>query len=104
MKGREMKAKAIMIDAKDNVATALSDLHAGEIIVVKGGVDGEVKVLQDIQFGHKFATGPIGKGEEVVKYGETIGRATANIKKGEHVHVHNIESLRGRGDIPKAGS
>jgi altronate dehydratase small subunit len=41
----------------------------------------------------------IGKGDDVVKYGEIIGRATADIAKGEHVHVHNIESLRGRGDI-----
>ncbi|MBM4237763.1 MAG: D-galactarate dehydratase [Euryarchaeota archaeon] len=97
-----MKAKAIRIDAKDNVATALSDLRAGESVVVKGGMNGKVKVLQDIQFGHKFATLPIGKGQEVIKYGETIGRATADIKKGEHVHVHNIESMRGRGDIPEA--
>lgn len=43
----------------------------------------------------------IPKGGEIIKYGEIIGRATANIEPGEHVHVHNVESLRGRGDLEK---
>jgi len=37
-------------------------------------------------------------GEPVIKYGEVIGRATKDIGEGTHAHVHNIESLRGRGD------
>ncbi|VFS54652.1 Uncharacterised protein [Leminorella grimontii] len=36
--------------------------------------------------------------DEVYKYGESIGRATQAIELGEHVHVHNVESERGRGD------
>ncbi len=35
---------------------------------------------------------------EVYKYGESIGRATQEIKSGDYVHVHNVESERGRGD------
>jgi len=35
----------------------------------------------------------IKKGEKVIKYGEPIGQATTDIKKGEHVHVHNIKSI-----------
>jgi altronate dehydratase small subunit len=38
------------------------------------------------------------KGTPIIKYGETIGSATENISKGDHVHVHNVEGLRGRGD------
>jgi altronate dehydratase small subunit len=34
----------------------------------------------------------------VIKYGETIGLATSDISPGEHVHVHNVEGQRGRGD------
>ena len=40
----------------------------------------------------------INKGEHIIKYGESIGGATSNIKKGDYVHVHNLESLRARGD------
>lgn len=36
---------------------------------------------------------------EVIKYGEIIGKASVEIRKGQHVHVHNLESLRGRGDL-----
>lgn len=41
------------------------------------------------------------KGDTVWKYGQSIGKATENIEVGDHVHVHNIEPLRGRGDLSK---
>ena len=41
----------------------------------------------------------IKKGTPIIKYGETIGLATEDIKEGDHVHVHNVEGLRGRGDM-----
>jgi altronate dehydratase small subunit len=44
--------------------------------------------------------GKISKGQDVLKYGEVIGQATQDISEGKHVHVHNVESLRGRGDLP----
>jgi len=94
-----MKVKAIKMNAKDNVATAIDDIESGEVIGVKNDEIFEIKVLQKIPFGHKIALRDIAKGEEIIKYGEVIGRATAEIKKGEHVHVHNVESLRGRGDL-----
>jgi len=37
----------------------------------------------------------------IYKYGEIIGRATQLISKGSYAHIHNIESLRGRGDIER---
>jgi altronate dehydratase len=46
--------------------------------------------------GHKFALRPIASGENVIKYGEPIGETTAAIARGEHVHVHNVVSHRGR--------
>ena len=94
-----MKVKAIKMNAKDNVATAIDDIESDEVIGVKNDEIFEIKVLQKIPFGHKIALRDIAKGEEIIKYGEVIGRATAEIKKGEHVHVHNVESLRGRGDL-----
>ena len=41
----------------------------------------------------------IALGENILKYGEVIGRATKDIRAGTHAHIHNIESLRGRGDL-----
>ena len=42
--------------------------------------------------GHKYALRPIAAGENVVKYGMPIGRATEPIAPGEHVHVHNVRT------------
>ncbi|MCQ2742467.1 MAG: altronate dehydratase family protein [Bacilli bacterium] len=46
----------------------------------------------DVPAGHKIARGEIKKGEYVYKYGQIIGRATSDIKKGEWVHTHNVKS------------
>jgi altronate dehydratase small subunit len=87
---------------KDNVATALSDLVVGNRVTLMGhGKPGVITASQTIPFGHKIALLAIEKGESIVKYGEIIGRATQRITLGKHVHIHNVESLRGRGDIPK---
>ena|SRR5690554_2263987 len=95
-----MKIDAIMLTMKDNVATALRDINAQENIVI-GTENGKnsITVYQPISYGHKFAIKDIAKGEKILKYGEVIGQATELIKSGTHAHIHNIESLRGRGDI-----
>jgi len=90
---------ALMIHPDDNVATAMRPLESGECITVSaGGRETTVTLLQAVPFGHKFALRDIPAGENVTKYGETIGRATAFIRAGEHTHIHNLEGLRGRGD------
>ena len=40
--------------------------------------------------GHKYALKDIAVGENIIKYGMPIGKATQTIKKGEHVHTHNV--------------
>lgn len=92
-------SKAIVLSEKDNVATALDELKESEEVTIRNGEDRVIKILQDIPFGHKFATRNIELGEEILKYGEVIAKATVSIKEGAHVHVHNVESLRGRGDL-----
>lgn len=59
----------------------------------------EIVLLNTIPFGHKIALREIAKGEDVVKYGEVIGRATQDIDIGEYVHIHNVESKRGRNNL-----
>ena len=96
-----MPLSALVMDAKDNVATALCNLENGDSVKLEIG-DSAVNVvlLQPIPFGHKLALKDIEQGEAIIKYGETIGQATVKIGKGEHVHVHNVEGLKGRGDKP----
>ena len=91
--------KAIVIDKEDNVATAITDLKEGDTILVgTGDSKSSIVLTKNIPYGHKIALRDIKKGETIVKYGEVIGRAMSNIGKGEHVHVHNVEGLKGRGD------
>jgi len=95
-----MKRDAILIKEVDNVATALRSLQSGNPASV--GIENkiiEVNLIQDIEYGHTFAIRDIAAGEDIIKYGEIIGRATADIPAGAHAHVQNIESLRGRGDL-----
>ncbi|MEL7569849.1 MAG: UxaA family hydrolase, partial [Eubacteriaceae bacterium] len=56
----------------------------------------------DIPYGHKVAVIAINKGELINKYGEEIGIASKDITPGEHVHVHNLDSMRGRGDLERS--
>jgi len=94
-----MQEKAILIDKKDNVATALRQLEKGDSIpVAVEDRSASVVLSQDISFGHKFALTDIHQGDAIIKYGEVIGLATKAIRQGEHVHVHNVESQKGRGD------
>lgn len=65
--------RSVIINEKDNVGVCLVD--SGEIPA-----------------GHKFALKDIKRGEPIIKYGEIIGRASNDIKKGEWVHTHNVKS------------
>ena len=94
-----MAKDALLIKEKDNVATAIRDLDPQQRAAVGGAGKGiEVEIKAPIPFGHKFAVKKISEGDDIIKYGEVIGRATGDIGTGEHAHVQNIESLRGRGD------
>ena len=65
--------KSVIIHEKDNVGVCLEG-------------------YEQIPAGHKYALRPIACGEYVIKYGEIIGRAMADIKTGEWVHTHNVKS------------
>ncbi|WP_047152440.1 UxaA family hydrolase [Aneurinibacillus tyrosinisolvens] len=100
----ETAYKTVMMKPYDKVAVALMTIPAGTVIEVtcldKTYI---IKLVDEIDFGHKFAVVPIGKGEDILKYGEVIGMACQDIAVGEHVHVHNLEGKRGRGDKIGAG-
>jgi altronate dehydratase small subunit len=96
----DLKQKAIVMNPKDNVATAITDLRAGDVLFESNasGQSLAIKLTSDIPFGHKFSLSKIEPGSPVIKYGEVIGISTASIAPGEHAHVHNVASTRARGD------
>jgi len=87
-----MPKLAKLINDKDNVATALADIAAGEEVKLRSKRKEIIyKCNQDIPFGHKIAIEDIKKGDKIVKYGEPIGSATQDIKRGDWVHTHNVK-------------
>jgi altronate hydrolase len=87
-----MKPNILIIHPRDNVAVVLGAVGAGERAVAQG-VEG-LTALSDIPASHKIALADIAAGREVIKYGETVAVSTRDIKKGEWVHTHNLESKR----------
>lgn len=96
MKGEILDNDALLMTADDVVATAIDDLAAGHELHIENWT---LVLSEDIAFGHKFALVDIERGDDIVKYGEVIGRASESIAVGDWVHVHNCESTRGRGDL-----
>ena len=96
-----MTSKAIILNEADNVATALADLAEDEVIEVQVGLRViAVRIAEPVPFGHKVALVDIPADGSILKYGESIGVARRDIPAGGYVHVHNVESQRGRGDLP----
>ncbi len=103
-----MRQSVLVLHPNDNVATALVDLEAGQTVTAQRAAGAvTVRAQEPVAFGHKLALAPLAAGAPVYKYGEVIGVAAADIPAGAHVHVHNVESQRGRGDLapaPTSGS
>lgn len=85
-----------MHDENDSVGVVVvEDAHQGKtlsgwVMATNGTIS--VKSLEGIPLGHKIALRDIRAGEQVMKYGHSIGRTTALVKKGAHVHVQNTKT------------
>ena len=53
-----------------------------------------IKSLNEIPLGHKIAMIDFKEGDTIIKYGHDIGKVVKSIKKGEHVHVHNVKTKK----------
>jgi altronate dehydratase small subunit len=95
---------ALQVHPSDNVATVFASPEKRSRVRVddSAGTSHGMQVEDDIPYGHKIALKEIAQGESIFKYGEVIGQATKLIRPGQHVHVHNVVSLRGRGDLAPA--
>ena len=93
---------ALKVDDLDNVATIFANgIVDGTQVEVrdKKGNSEILTVHGDVPYGHKIALRDLAPGEHIMKYGECIGAASHPISKGDYVHVHNLDALRGRGDL-----
>ncbi|MFW5787377.1 MAG: UxaA family hydrolase [Halanaerobiales bacterium] len=87
--------KALIMNKNDNVAVLLKETLPGEKLEIKTNDKNiVVTVKQKISFGHKIAIKKISTGKKIIKYNEVIGKAISDIDTGEHVHIHNVESIR----------
>jgi altronate hydrolase len=80
------KLNSMIINGKDSVAVAFRKIKAGDSL--DAGIN--IKVEENIPMAHKIAVKQIEKGEEVLKYGQSIGIATEKILPGSWVHTHNL--------------
>jgi altronate dehydratase len=88
--------RLLVLSPGDNVAVALEHVPEGTVVPVGNG---KLRALDAIPQGHKISLSDLAEDAPVIKYGSEIGRATKPIARGAHVHVHNIESARLRGDL-----
>ena len=89
-----MKKKAIVLHPEDNVATVLEKIEEGTELEVEIEPTNKqtITAIKKIKFLHKIAIKDIPEGTAVIKYGQIIGKATIDIKKGMHVHTKNVKS------------
>ena len=85
----------LLLSENDSVFTCMAAVKKGDALEYDGL---RLTAANDVPVYHKIAKAFVKAGDEVYKYGEPIGRASRDIYPGEHVHVHNVESARGRGD------
>jgi (2R)-sulfolactate sulfo-lyase subunit alpha len=94
-----MSAPQLLVhEKKDTVGVVVvEDLKAGTdmtCVVTADNSAFQLKSKMDVPIGHKIALVDIKSGDTVMKYGQDIGKAVADIKQGEHVHVHNLKTKR----------
>jgi len=85
--------RMLILSEGDNVGVLLEDAQQGDTAVC-----GELQVecLEDIKFCHKVALDNLPRHTYFIKYGEIIGYALRDIRKGEWIHTHNLDDVRGR--------
>lgn len=92
-----MKIAVLVHGQGDDVGVAVVDLKAGDEVEIKtleGQSAGAIQVREDIPLGHKISLRALSEGQDVIKFGCSIGKATQSIMRGSHVHVHNLKTNR----------
>lgn len=96
--------KFLVHEPEDMVGVAVEDVPAGadvDALIMSNAQYIPIKTRQPVPLGHKVALRDISKGTQVIKYGVPIGEAFVDIQAGDHVHVHNLQSLRWKKSVAR---
>jgi len=85
-----MRTFGALLAPGDTAAVVSSDIKTGDRVSIPGF--GLVTAAEKIPVGHKIALKDIFRGESVIKYGLSIGKAKSPILKGSWIHSHNLET------------
>ena len=93
-----MATDIIIHDEKDNVGVVVIDKIAPKqdcsCCIMENDKSVQIQSVDEIQLGHKIAMVDLNEGDTILKYGHDIGKVVKSIKKGEHVHVHNVKTKK----------
>ena len=84
-----MKQNILKLHELDNVAILTVDVEAGQELITDGFSSLAIKSLS---LGDKIALSNLVKGQQIFKYGLAIGSTKEAVKKGQWVHLHNMQS------------
>ena len=88
----------IIHDKKDNVGVIVIDKvipeQNCECWIMENDKSAKIQAKNEIPLGHKIAMSDLNEGDTIIKYGHDIGKVVKSIKKGEHVHVHNVKTKK----------
>jgi len=82
-------SRLILLSPEDNCLIAAARLDAGTQLQIEGE---SVTLSHAIELGHKIARRELAKDDKVLRYGAVIGHVTEAVRRGAHLHTHNLES------------
>ena len=90
--------EVIIHDEKDNVGVVVIEKikpnQECNCWIMENDKSAKIQSICEIPLGHKIAMTDLKEGDTILKYGHDIGKVVKNIKKGEHVHVHNVKTKK----------
>ena len=88
----------IIHDEKDNVGVVVIEKitvnQECNCWIMENDKSTKIQSRNEIPLGHKIAMTDLKEGDTILKYGHDIGKVVKGIKKGEHVHVHNVKTKK----------
>ena len=88
----------IIHDEKDNVGVVVVEKvnknQKCNCWIMENDKSVNIQSITEIPLGHKIAMKDLGPGDTILKYGHDIGKVVKDIKKGDHVHVHNVKTKK----------
>ena len=88
----------IIHDEKDNVGVVVIETtkkgQECNAWIMENDKSINVNSINAVPLGHKIALKDLKEGDTILKYGHDIGKVIKSIKKGDHVHVHNVKTKK----------